>query len=154
MPYLTFDNLLDWLLPDPLAKDVEIKQLGGSVHIQGVVTRDDLKAINDEIEHYRQSIAEKKLAIQHPKTGKTFHPTFSDAVAACWLAKCVTEPSLTAFQWLQFSGEGFKFLPILFNECLICSRQEEDKEADIPTGVDAAEKELESGSPLESDATP
>lgn len=152
MPHLTLDSLMAFRLPDPLVKDVELPELGGSVHIEGIVTREDMKALNDEVSTFREALDKGGLVVQHPATGKKFVPDFSDVVAACWVARCATDPKLTAFQWLQFSAEGYRFLPILFNESMICSRERADEKSDIPEGVDAAVKELEDGSPLESGA--
>jgi len=139
-------------LPDPIAKDFDLPELGGSVHIEGVVTREDRKDVDEEISALREVLSKKALTVRHPVTNKAYVPDMGDVVAASWVARCVSEPKMTPLQWLQFSCEGFKFLPVLFNECLICSREapgEGEGDAAVPDGVDAAQEQLESGDPFE-----
>lgn len=143
--YLTLDSLMAFKLPDPLSKDVTLPELGGIVHVDGIVTREDRKAINEEVNRYRETLDKGGLKVSHPVTGKTFTPDISDVVAACWVSKCVTSPPLTTLQWLQFAGEGYRFLPILFSEALICSREEADPATNTPDGVAAAAEEIEDG---------
>lgn len=151
MTYLNIDDLMAFTLPDPLSQDYEVPGLGGSVHIQGIVTRDDRKSINEQVEVYRETVANGSVKIQHPKTGREFKADIADVIAACWVAKCVTEPQLTPLQWLQFAGEGYRFLPVLFNQCMICSRENSDEETGLPDGEAAAQKQIEDGKdPLDS----
>ncbi|BDI33406.1 hypothetical protein CCAX7_54570 [Capsulimonas corticalis] len=151
--YLTKEQLLAYKSPEPLEEDFLVEELGGSAHIRGVTKKDELEAVNAEIEHLKRL----PIPVTHPVTGQVYKPDHGDIKAACWVSACVTEPKLTALEWLQFAAEGFAFLGALHVRAWVCSRLISDPlkpgDEEVPDGIGAAKAEInegeEGGDPLE-----
>jgi hypothetical protein len=139
--------------PDPLGEELELSDLGGSVRIDGITRKDDREAIYKEIAHLKEGNAGGALG---RALGLPYAPDDDDLTAACWAAACVTDPKLTAVEWLQFCGEGYAQLGRILIRCYVCSRLIPDPDAappssesappdpeSVPDGVEAAKAGLE-----------
>jgi hypothetical protein len=145
MPRLTAESLLAYKSPGPLSEDLDLPELGGDVHIEGVTTKAGREAIYADIRTLQGSNAGGNLG---KALRLSFAPDDDDLTAAAWAAACVSEPKLTSAQWLQFCSEGYAVLGRIYVRCLACSRLIDDpnapKEGDesAPDGVTAALNEL------------
>lgn len=154
MAKLTRSHVVGYHRPAPLTEDYTVDVLGGEVTITGIGTIEQYDAIQLDIQETRRS-AEKLRGLLG------YVPSPINIVHAAWVSACVVDPKLTTFEWLKTHRQAFGALNAIFGRALICSRMEQEIDADgnvtIPDGLAAASEALnneEPGDPLKTPGEP
>ena len=110
--------------PEPKEEDYTDAETGICVHIRGVKNFRARVGIAAQVTELAQKIKGEKISLTDHR-GEPLVPSDFDLVIACSVAACVTEPKLSALDWLKCAAET-SLVSRIYQRVLVCNRDVED----------------------------